>query len=291
MAKSVGRQCADNLNIVPDTWTFMWKKLKSILPYHIAFNLFMVFVSIARRKTLVEIINRLSSFLFLPTLGFNNHEWMLAAEWYIGYMLFTMLIIYPFLRRFNKLTAGYVAPVASVITYGYLAKQYGTVMGSNRTMEAFAGILLGISVYSMSEAIKEKLSDRQINKAFSILIKLYPVTAIVCILLYMNTSLSTSVQPVLVVFLGTGLAITFAEKGLLSSTGLMNNSFVYWLGEMSLPIYMVQNITRMIVMNCLSIGSIQMVYIVEAITTLMAGIMSYYILNMFVKRIVCNKSI
>ena len=290
MAKSVSRQGTSCKDIGKDTWCFMWRKVKAILPYHVCFNLFMILVNILRRKPIDEILHKVSSLFFLPTLGFNNFEWTMGSEWYIGNMLFAMLTIYPFLRKFNKIVSLYAAPVASLVLYGYLAQRYGTVMGSNRILEAFAGILLGISVYTVSEEFKERLKERYISKTGELLIKIYPVLVIIFILLYMNTSISTSIQPFLVLILGSGLAITFAERGLLSSTGILNNSFAYWLGKMSPPIYMVQNITRMIVKNYLGIESIQLTYIVEAISTILAGILSYYALNILLKRIACYKN-
>lgn len=83
MANSVSKMQADSDNPVRETWTFLWRKLKPILPYHIAFNLIAFAIGIVRGHTLEEHINRLSCLFFLPTVGFNDQQWILGAEWYI----------------------------------------------------------------------------------------------------------------------------------------------------------------------------------------------------------------
>lgn len=257
---------------------FLWKKLKPILPYHIVFNLAAFAIGLVRGHTLEEHINRLSCLFFLPTVGFNNQQWMLGAEWYIGYMLFGMLIIYPFLRRWKDWFIGYLAPVLTIILYGYLAYRYPSVMGSNRHIETFAGLMLGITVFSVSRNA-EHLIERIRSRWLRYSIGLYPIFTIVCFLAYMNTGLDTNVQPFLVLLFASGLAVSFSKQGLLSRTGILDNRVVYWLGKMSLPIYMVQNITRMVVQAIVESGAVLTMYFLESAATIICGIIGYYILN------------
>lgn len=71
MARSLCRSQGQSSNMVIDTWTFAWKKIKPILPYHIIFNAAMLLKMLLGRGTIEEAVRGLSSFLFLPTLGFN----------------------------------------------------------------------------------------------------------------------------------------------------------------------------------------------------------------------------
>lgn len=280
MTNSINKKQGVSKTSAEETWTFLWNKLKPILPYHITFNLAAFAIGIIRGHTMEEHLNRLSCMLFLPTVGFNEQQWMLGAEWYIGYMLFGMLIIYPFLRRWRKLFIGYLAPVLTIILYGYMAYRYHTVMGSNRLIEAFADIMLGITVFSMScnaEHFIDRISSRWLKWG----IRLYPIFTTICFLAYMNTSFETDVQPFLVLLFASGLAVSFNRQGLLSRTSFFDNRVVYWLGKMSLPIYMVQNITRIIVQVIVRNKTALTMYILESVATIVCGIIGYYILNVF----------
>lgn len=189
-----------------------------------------------------------------------------------------MLIIYPFLRRWKDWFIGYLAPVLTIILYGYLAYRYPSVMGSNRHIETFAGLMLGITVFSVSRNA-EHLIERIRSRWLRYSIGLYPIFTIVCFLAYMNTGLDTNVQPFLVLLFASGLAVSFSKQGLLSRTGILDNRVVYWLGKMSLPIYMVQNITRMVVQAIVESGAVLTMYFLESAATIICGIIGYYILN------------
>ena len=277
MAKSVNKYSYPSENIGKETWLFLWRKLKQILPYHIAFNLMAFAIGIIRGHSLEENINRLSCLLFLPAIGFNDQQWMLGAEWYIGYMLFAMLVIYPFIRKWNVIVMEYIAPVLAIVLYGYLALNYQTVMGSNRMLETFAGLLLGISVYSLSANLKT-IIEKSDSVWFKRFVGMYPLAIILCFLLYLNTSIGTSIQPFMVLILASGLAVSFSEKGIVSQKGVLNNNVVYWLGKMSLPIYMIQNITRMVALAMFKEKPEITLYIIESVITIICGIVGYYIL-------------
>lgn len=189
-----------------------------------------------------------------------------------------MLIIYPFLRSWKDWFIGYLAPVLTIILYGYLAYRYQTVMGSNRLIETFAGLMLGITVFSISRNLGQ-LIDRIHSNWLKWGVRICPVFVIIAFFAYMNTSLDTNVQPFLVLLFAFGLTVSFSRQGLLSRTGILDNRVVYWLGKMSLPIYMVQNITRSIVQVIIGNGTALTYYILESTVTITCGIIGYYILN------------
>ena len=278
MAASVDQMPERREDTIAQTWEFLQKKIKGILPYHLIFNLVMWGITVLRGYSLQECIQRISSFFFLPVVGFNNGEWMLGVEWYIGYMLFVMLLIFPLLYRYFSIVTEYLAPVGAVCLYGYISVTYHRVMNSSfRMTESFAGILLGITVYTCAKYLKRVQGIR--TKPIRVLIRIWPLISIVLFVLYTNSFVSTEVQPLLVLFLASGLAVTFAQEGIISRTGILNCPLVYWLGRVSISVYLIQNITRLTVKKLLDGRPVLFVFTAEFIVTVLCGIIAYGIIQ------------
>ena len=285
MASSVERMSDRGEDTINQTWKFLRRKLRSILPYHLLFNLIMWGITIVRRYPLEDCLQRISCFFFLPVVGFNEGEWMLGVEWYIGYMLFVMLLVFPLLYRFFPFVTGYLAPVGSVCLYGYIAITYHRVMNSSfRMIESFAGILLGITVYTCVKYLKSR--KEELNGLVRFIIRIYPLISVVLSIWYMNTFLPTALQPLLILFLASGLVITFAQEGIVSRTGLLNCRPVYWMGRVSVSVYLIQNITRLTVKKLLNGQPVVLVFTAEFFVTILCGIIAYGI----VQRITAQKN-
>lgn len=288
-AKSIIKMSTNIKTLHSDTWKFIYRKLKPILPYHLLFNGVAFCISLFRGHSLSELLMKLSSFLFLPVVGFGNEdEWLLGSEWYIGYMLFAMLILFPVFCLHKSLFSSFIAPVVSIVLYGILSSHYHTVISSNRMIRAFAGIMLGITVHSLSSVIKRRI--HMIEKCKTVwFIRFYPVLILVLYFVYFNSTVLSSVQPLIVLILASGLVITFSEEGLISRTNLLNNRFVYWLGSISLPIYLIQNITRRVSLIVFKHSSSIVVYSVAVVLTIVSGILSWMIWSR-INRIISKKS-
>ena len=276
MAKSIQTQDVKHDAIGVVTWKFMWRKVKTLLPYHIAFNLIAIWIGLFRGHSIVVNINRFSCLLFLPTLGFNDGEWLLGAEWYVGYMLFAMLIIFVFYCIIGKeLMMKIIAPIGAVVIYGYIAANAEILISGNHMLRAFGGLLLGFTVYGLSVKVKSIFS-RIKNEIIIELIRIYPVIVILLFVVYLNTNIGTDAQPFIVLILASGLIFTFAEEGMISHSHALNNKVIYWLGKMCLPVYLVQNITRSAAQMIFSGRSVYVVFAAELILSILAGIVSYY---------------
>lgn len=287
MARSIQKLEVKRDEIGPATWHFMWKKVRTLLPYHIAFNLVAFVIGLFRGHTLVKNINRFSCLFFLPTLGFNDGEWMLGAEWYVGFMLFSMLIIFILYCIIGKeLMMKIIAPIGAVAIYGYIATNAevaGILISGNHKLRAFGGILLGFTIYGLSEKVKDFFG--RMKSGFAVgLLRIYPVIVIVLFVSYFNTSIGTDAQPFMVLILASGLIFTFAEEGLISHSHVLDNKAIYWLGKMSLPIYLAQNITRLMAQTVLNGRPVCVVFAAELILTIIAGIVSYYCWEIVKKR-------
>jgi len=203
---------------------------------------------------------------------------MLGAEWYVGYMLFGMLVIYPFIRTMREYYIKYIASTLVIVLYGYFSVNYHTVMGSNSKIQTFAGLLLEISTYAVSREMTSWIGRIHITP-IKWIIRIYPLAMICAFLAYINSELDTSVQPLLVRLFVFALSIVFCKEGLLSHTGIFDHKIVYWLGKMNLTIYMIQNITRILVIHLMKGKSIPMMYVAELLTTIICGMLAYYIID------------
>lgn len=286
MARHVDKRSATR-DVVEDTWTFIWGKIKAFLPYHLLFNACMFLIHAVKKKPVNELFNSLSSFLLLPTIGFNAGEWLLGAEWYIGYMIFVMLLIYPVLVKWPKIIMRYVAPVLSLEIIGYLSITYDTIMGSDSLLVSLSGILLGVAIYPISQRLRD-ISPK--NMFMEMALKIIPMVTVLGTVLYMISDLPTSMQPMITLFLAAGLVITFAEKGILSCTAALNKGFIYWLGNISLPIYMVQIITRLLCKSFLYTENEIFFFMSEILATVLAGIASMYVIQVLKKSLTIKRT-
>ena len=144
-------------------------------------------------------------------------------------------------------------------------------------IESFAGILLGITVYTCVKYLKRGQCIR--TKPICVLICIWPLISILLFILYMNSFVSTEVQPLLVLLLASGLAVTFAQEGIISRTRILNCPFVYWLGRVSISVYLIQNITRLTVKKLLDGRPVLFVFAAEFIVTVLCGIIAYGIIR------------
>lgn len=276
MARSIEKQNSTNKeNLCIDTWKFVWNKLRPILPYHIAFNLIVLIYDIfIKHISFSSILNKASSFLFLPVVGFNNFEWILGSEWYIGYMLFVMLIIYPCLRVKFDYSCKYFAPIISLIIYGYLSMHYGSIMETSKMFRAFGGILLGIFTYKVVGWMTKQI----LNRLVSLILILYEVFVLISFILYLHFGINRTTQPIMVLILWSALVIMFSQKGMLSKYGFANNDFVYFLGKVSLPIYLIQNVIRAFTKRCIYTSiklPINQKIIISVSTIILSGILAF----------------
>ena len=274
MANSISRMPIEKADLLSETGFFMWKKIKVILPYHLGFNFFfLLYYSIQNSFPTANTVTRISDFFFLNTIGFRNQNWMLGSEWYIGNMLFVMLILFPVLRFQFRFVSGYIAPISGLIIYGIFASQNVGFNEVDRIVRAFGAILLGVSSFHFSNCLKKHTFSTEVRISFSII----TITLIVGFILYMNSNENVSMQPIMIVLLWFAMIIIFSGVGYLSSKKIFNNSVFYFLGEVSLPIYIIQNIVRSIVVKLYQGYNPTNRILISLSVTIVAGIIAFYI--------------
>lgn len=225
---------------------YLKKKIKAIFPQHvIAFIIAFICASIFRKYNLVEmikcLINSIPQFFFLQMTGLKiNDTYPNNIEWYISAMLVAIAIIYPIFRKHKDGFSKIGAPLIAILGSGYLISTFGRISVTiewhkffvSGTLRAIAIMCLGICSYNISEIIKNKKLTKQENIKISIL----EISTFLITMLYIVSSLSRKYEAIVVFLIFTFVTIAFSEQGILKDK--LNNNFVYFLGKLSLPIYL-----------------------------------------------------
>ena len=238
-----------------DTAQFIWRKIKSILPYYLIGWLIAAILNmqhwLMEPRTLGEIVLRISNmlpnFLLLSVSGMPE-EVVLGVTWYISAMLLAMAVIYPLLRKYKNIYLRIIAPLSAILLTGYLSQKYGGFFLSyefdgfvpQNIIRACVGINIGCVVYVAAE--KMKTIDFTIFSR--ILLGLVEIGGYIWILVAMTIFPKTYVFTELFIFLAV-VTITASKKGIFSS--LFDNNIVMVVSSISLPLFLLHPTCRAVI--------------------------------------------
>ena len=244
-ARSLSRIEYKKETLMTDSFGFMKKKFLSIFPYHFFFFLAcyisLIVLSPSLSTAVTQLFKSIPDLFMMQMSGISNMD-MLRYEWYISAMLIVMFILTPIAIKYRKAFLYYLCPIVFVLLTGWLYRQKHDINFSSQwngfcfmgVLRAAAEICLGCICYAVYE---KKLFDR-LPKAL-LLITEFGIYAF--ILLY-SCKYFTKVNDYAVLFLtAPAVTISFSEK---SSLRFLNNRFIYYLGRLSLPIYLSQLFVR-----------------------------------------------
>lgn len=251
MAKSIYRKINEQENyskrdFVKDNLLFIKKKYLSIFPQHliafiITFYVIIVSDGLGLKKIILYAIDSIPNLFLFQMSGINfsnpNH-----VEWYLSCMFIAMIIIYPLCKRFYANFTRYIAPLFSLIVFGYLIYTTKSLTGVTvwtgicykSLLRAICEISLGTTAFEICRAINEKeYSSRQ-----KLIMSVAEITSFLIIGLYVISSFSTKYEIYILMLLFALIVFAFSKKTY--TVKLFNNRFCCFLGKISLPIYLVQ---------------------------------------------------
>lgn len=286
---------ANNLNnklsIGDNTYNFIFKKIKTIFPYHIfAIIVSTILLFIYSNNFVTDFIKRIPSIFFLQRTGIDGKDFI-SVEWYICSMLLALSIIYPMLLKNFDFTAKVISPVGSSLLIGYLVRTYGGMPVSNEfvkytfscNIRAFAIVLLGCFCFVISEKIKHF----EFSKLQKILLILVENICWLAAITYIVTDVSKFYEVYIVYAFALAITLTFSRD---FSCKVYNNKLIYCLGRLSLPIYLCQNIARSIVSHELEFLSKPYKLLSILLLTVVIGIISDFVCGKL-KQIKLNKTV
>lgn len=118
---------------------------------------------ITGKQVLKDLIQSIPAFMHLGMAGFPMYQ-AIDPAWYISAMLLSMFILYPLLLLLRDKFTYIIAPLASIVIYGYLLFRVGNLATINPLEGSFVytGLLRGIAGISLDAfAMKEPVLSRK----------------------------------------------------------------------------------------------------------------------------------
>lgn len=200
-------------------------------------------------------LGRLPSVLFLQNTGGFEKSFVTIA-WYISAMLIAMAILYPICKCFYYSFTSLYAPLFGILIIGTIVHNTGTlgnatewaVITYKSNFRAVSEVALGTTCFEISRRIE--------TKAFSVLYRIIlSSVAFICFaltFLYINCDLTRRFDPYILLLICVGITITLSNAGLIGQKGIMQNFCFYYLGKISLPLYLFHNVIRYLAPTVLS---------------------------------------
>lgn len=250
MAATAFKKQSAPLIVGKETANFLGRKLMAVLPYHlIIFPISFIYVCVTNFDGVIDIVRvfveTLPNFLYIQRSGLKIKD-VLGVEWYISEMLIAMLILYPLCRKYYERFTRTIAPVLSLMIIGYLIKTTGTLGGStawsvifSKTfLRAFSEICAGVFVFEACRNFK-KLNFSKMDKIFLTLLEVFSYAMILLFVVY---KFPGSYSGTFFIFICLAVMLSFSD--VTYGAKLFNNKVVYYLGSLSLPLYLCQSLMR-----------------------------------------------
>ncbi len=250
MAASAFKKQNSQAELSKDTFSFMRKKIMAVLPYHlIVFIVSFIYLAIVKHVDFLGFVKlfveSIPNFLLVQRSGLTNRD-VLGLEWYISDMLIAMLILYPLLRRFYNQFSKIVSPVLSLLIVGYLIKTTGALNGtldwsvlvSKTLLRAIAEICAGVFVFEVCRDLKKL----KFSKKDKVVLTVLEIFSYVMVIGFVAGNYPKSYAGTILIFVCIAVCLSFSD--ITYGKSIFNNKVVYYLGSLSLPLYLCHSIMR-----------------------------------------------
>lgn len=247
MAASISRYREDQIVVGRDTRQFMLHKIKGLCPeIFIAWGIGYVVQHIRTEATLSSLVKDLMTgvwdLFFLRESGLEGFRANPAA-WYISAMLLAMLVIVPLFFKDRDVFLNVWAPILAIATLGYLSKNVGDLRGPTDWLGfCYKGWLRAVGELCMGAicfGICQKMKDIPYSTLAKALLTALELCCYLGVIVWSYEHKGSRMDFVMLLLFAVGVVVTFSSQSLLSS--IFNNSFVYFLGKISFPIYLAHN--------------------------------------------------
>ena len=252
MAANAYKNQNDCNSIGKSTFGFLKRKLLAVLPYHlIIFPISCAYILLVNYDGINSLINMIikviPNFLLIQRSGLTVKD-ILGVEWYISEMLIAMLIIYPICKKYYDRFARTIAPVCSILIVGYIIKTTGTLGGSTAwsvlfsktLLRAIAEICAGVFIFEVTRNIN-KLNFTKKDKT---ILTFFEVVSYVMVFAFIIWDFDENLSGTFFIFVCVAVCLSFSD--VTYGQKLFNNKFIYYLGSLSLPLYLCQSLMRIL---------------------------------------------
>lgn len=228
-----------------ETVDFLFGKVRSIATIYTLACILLSAYFLTIGKDISFIIERLPSLFLLQRSGFVDKEFI-GLTWYISSMLLCMAIIYPILRKFYNLFTNVYGALFGIFIIGYLIYTTGYLGG----VSDWAGITYKCNLRALGELclgttcfeVGRRLSEKEYSKGKRIIISSITVlSAVICICSTCSNKRLFN-DGIILMVMCCCITMLFVGKAIFQKSGLYDNAVLNLLGELSMPIYILQNV-------------------------------------------------
>ena len=245
MALSIDKK-KNSLPLGTDTVRFIWKKYFSIFWYHILAFVALVSVHTVINKdfSFTKILDVIPGALLITRSGVRFFD-INGVEWYISAMILVMMAMYPVAKKHFEVYAKAIAPISAIFIYGWLIQKYHTLSGTTvwgplgfRCMwRTAAGLNVGIFLYCCVKALRRyDFSNKEKKTATITRILIY---LSICVYTMLRSPGKYEIYVVIVMFIALALSFGFPYD----NAKWLDSKAVAYLGRLSLPLYLNQNLS------------------------------------------------
>lgn len=250
MAKKIYKQIdtkEKQKSLGEETVYYIWTKVKTILPYYIPACIVMMIIYIVYGDNVIKIISRIPSLLFLQQTGAFEYSFISIA-WYISAMLIGMAIIYPLCKKFYSTFTILIAPLLGLLIVGAIIHNTGNLGGVTEwsaityksNFRAIAELSLGTTCFEISR----RISLVNFKKKSRIILSLAAFICYVVTFLFVNCDVPLTFSAHALILICIAIIITLSNAGWVGRSGFMQRKLFLYLGSISLPLYLFQNVPR-----------------------------------------------
>jgi len=232
-----------------DSVRFIWKKYFGVFWYHIiAFVALVIVHSIIHLDfSFDKLFDVIPGALLITRTGIRFLD-INGVEWYLSAMILVMAAMYPVAKRFFEVYAKAIAPISAALIYGWLIHNYHTLSGTTIWTElgyrcmwrAAAGINVGMFMYCCVKALKKReWTSKEVLTAKIARCIMYVA---ICVYSMCLNPRKYEIYAVIVIFIALTLSFTFPFE----DVKWLDSKTVAYLGRLSLPLYLNQNLAIII---------------------------------------------
>lgn len=267
------------------TFCYIKNKFVSLIPMRvIVFVLLFAATVFAESWNIVTIIKKLIScipgFLLVQMSGLGG-QYINHIEWYLSAMLIGMFILYPLLRKNFDVFSKIVAPLVAVLILGYMYRNYGRLTNVTsweglcyRSMlRCIAELCIGVACFTICQYLK----DAKLSVIQRIAFTCFEALCWVVIFAMMMLTFSRKYEFYILIFITVGVICSFSN--LSYGAKLFQNKLCFYLGKLSLPIYLCQLIPITLVPACLGFLPVQQQMLVCFAATMVLAVAVFHVSN------------
>lgn len=255
-AKGALKEKTTKKNIGKKTISFVWKRMKKMLPYiviiYIMWLIFSLLFSISG-LTISQIANSIWNPLLIKTFGFKA-PLMITAVWYLTVLFTCMFIIYPLLNKYRENYILLASPVIVLFFLGYLNHNYYgldlsyAIWGKYLCIafiRGFAEINIGIIIYY----INQKLSKVKYTPFGKTLLTITPWVILISVFV-ITSFIPRHKEYDYIMLLMLSIAILIIVSGKTYDLKFFSNKFIFFLESISMVIFINHQFFRQVINDC-----------------------------------------